>query len=176
LCSKQPQQEMLAADQGHPISVDRYVAVNLRRSSKTLEVLDRMLRRSLLVAGCFLLAQGSAFAADAKQGKAIAERWCSGRHVVEHEQKTAPSDQAPPLKRDGIKLNPDRALGCCLRMIFGKPLHTFPDHALASPAARPDFSADRLALLLLAPHPNMPKLALSRFEVADLAEYILMLK
>jgi hypothetical protein len=29
---------------------------------------------------------------------------------------------------------------------------------------------------LLAPHPNMPKLALSRSEVADLAEYILTLK
>ena len=102
-----------------------------------------MLRRSLLVAGCFFLAQGTAFAADAKQGKVIAERWCSGCHVVEHEQKTAPSDQAPPF---------------------------------ASLAARPDFTADRLALLLLAPHPNMPKLALSRFEVADLAEYILTLK
>jgi len=89
------------------------------------------------------LAQGTAFAADAKQGKVIAERWCSGCHVVEHEQKTAPSDQAPPF---------------------------------ASLAARPDFTADRLALLLLAPHPNMPKLALSRFEVADLAEYILTLK
>ncbi len=108
-----------------------------------LEAVDEMLRRCLLVAGCFLLAQAPAFAADAKQGKAIAERWCSSCHVVGHEQKTAPSDQAPPF---------------------------------ASLAARPDFSADRLALLLLAPHPNMPKLALSRFEVADLAEYILTLK
>ena len=89
-----------------------------------LEVLDRMLRRSFLIAGCFFLAQGSAFAADAKQGEAIAERWCSGCHVVEHEQKTAPSDQAPPLKRDGIKLNPDRALGCCLRMIFSENRYT----------------------------------------------------
>ena len=37
------------------------------------------------------------------------------------------------LKRDGIWLNHHRALGCCLRMIFfGKPLRTFPDHALAT--------------------------------------------
>ena len=36
------------------------------------------------------------------------------------------------LKRDGIWLNHRRALGCCLSMIFfGKPVPTFPDHALA---------------------------------------------
>jgi CoA binding domain len=39
-----------------------------------------------------------------------------------------------------------------------------------------DFGASKLAILLLEPHPNMPKLALSRAEVADLAEYILTLK
>jgi hypothetical protein len=27
-------------------------------------------------------------------------------------------------KRDGIKLNPDRALGCCLRMIFSENRYT----------------------------------------------------
>jgi hypothetical protein len=115
---------MLAADQGHPISVGRYVAVNSQRSSKTSEagsdVAKISSRRGLL----FLGTRSRLFAADAKQGKAIAERWCSGRHVVEHEQKTAPSDQAPPLKRDGIKLNPDRALGCCLRMIFSENRYT----------------------------------------------------
>ena len=46
----------------------------------------------------------------------------------------------------------------------------------ASLALRPDFDESRLALLLLSPHPNMPKLALSRFEIADLAEYIRTLK
>ena len=46
----------------------------------------------------------------------------------------------------------------------------------ASLAQRPDFTADRLAFLLLKPHPNMPQLALSRTEVADLADYILTLK
>jgi mono/diheme cytochrome c family protein len=85
----------------------------------------------------------SAIAADAGQGKTIAERWCSGCHLVTHEQKNAPTDQAP----------------------------TF-----ASLAARPDFGAGKLALLILAPHPNMPKLALSRSEIADLADYILTLK
>ncbi len=46
----------------------------------------------------------------------------------------------------------------------------------ASIARRPDFDAARLALLLLAPHPNMPRLSLSRSEVADLADYIRTLK
>ena len=46
----------------------------------------------------------------------------------------------------------------------------------ASLAGKPDFGADRLAFLLLKPHPNMPKLSLSRFQVGDLAEYILTLK
>ena len=107
------------------------------------EALNRMLPRFALVAVCGFLMQGAVFAADAKQGKAIAERWCASCHVVGREQKRAPTDQAPPF---------------------------------ASLAGRPDFSADKLALLLLKPHPNMPKLALSRFEVADLAEYILTLK
>ena len=92
-----------------------------------------------------LLAQGSnsSFAADADHGKTIAERWCAGCHLVEHEQKSPTTDQAPPF---------------------------------ASLARRPDFGANKLALLLLEPHPNMPKLALSRAEVADLAEYILTLE
>ena len=97
---------------------------------------------------CFLVAalfqmQASAFAADADRGKAIAERWCSGCHVVGPAQKSASNDQAPPF---------------------------------ASIALKPDFDEARLALLLLSPHPNMPKLALSRFETADLAEYIRTLK
>lgn len=99
--------------------------------------------KSLLVAGCLCLAQGPAFAADVDKGKAIAERWCSGCHVVGNWQSSAPTDQAPPF---------------------------------ASLAGRQGFDAEKLALLLLAPHPNMPKLALSRFEVMDLAQYILTLK
>jgi mono/diheme cytochrome c family protein len=91
----------------------------------------------------FFVAQGNAFAADPTQGKTIAERWCSGCHVVGPTQTSAPADQAPPF---------------------------------ASLALRPDFDEARLALLLLSPHPNMPKLALSRFEIADLADYIRTLK
>ena len=90
-----------------------------------------------------LLMQQNAFAADADQGKAIAERWCSACHVVGPEQKTTSNDQAPPF---------------------------------ASIVRKPDFDEGRLALLLLSPHPNMPKLALSRFEVADLVEYMRTLK
>jgi mono/diheme cytochrome c family protein len=36
----------------------------------------------------------------------------------------------------------------------------------------PGFSAEKLALFLLAPHPKMPDLQLSRREAADLAAYI----
>jgi mono/diheme cytochrome c family protein len=46
----------------------------------------------------------------------------------------------------------------------------------ASLATRPDFNADKLALLLLKPHRNMQQLALSRPEIADVAAYILTLK
>ena len=110
------------------------------------EALDRILRTSLLVV-CFafvtVVGPSLSFAADADQGKAIAERWCTGCHVVENEQKSPVTDQAPPF---------------------------------TSIARTPDFGANKLALLLLEPHLNMPKLALSRAEVADLAEYILTLK
>jgi hypothetical protein len=46
----------------------------------------------------------------------------------------------------------------------------------ASLAKMPDFSANKLAFLLLKPHPNMPTLSLSRTEVANLAEHIASLK
>ena len=36
----------------------------------------------------------------------------------------------------------------------------------------PEFNANKLAFLLLKPHPNMPELSLNRAEVADLADYI----
>jgi mono/diheme cytochrome c family protein len=39
-----------------------------------------------------------------------------------------------------------------------------------------DFNADRLARLMLAPHPNMAKLVLSRSAIDDIAAYILSLK
>jgi mono/diheme cytochrome c family protein len=43
-------------------------------------------------------------------------------------------------------------------------------------AQLPNFNADRLAHLMLSPHPNMAKLSLSRSAVDDLAAYILSLK
>ena len=39
-------------------------------------------------------------------------------------------------------------------------------------AKRPRFDQNRLAFFLLAPHPKMPDMALSRTEAADLAAYI----
>ena len=107
---------------------------------------SKVLRRPLVI-GCFVFAAfvgpSLSFAADADQGKTIAARWCTGCHVVEREQKSPVTDQAPPF---------------------------------TSIARTPDFGANKLAILLLEPHPNMPKLALSRAEVANLAEYILTLK
>jgi len=46
----------------------------------------------------------------------------------------------------------------------------------ASIARMPEFDENKLAFLLLMPHPNMPSLSLSRAEVADLADYISTLK
>lgn len=46
----------------------------------------------------------------------------------------------------------------------------------ASIASVPDFDENKLAFFLLQPHPNMPDMALSRAEVADLADYIATLK
>jgi mono/diheme cytochrome c family protein len=42
----------------------------------------------------------------------------------------------------------------------------------ATIARVPGFSADKLALFLLEPHPKMPNMGLSRREAADLADYI----
>jgi mono/diheme cytochrome c family protein len=99
---------------------------------------------TLLVGCCvFSAVLGSlARAADADDGKALADRWCSSCHVVDHEQKRA-TDQAPPF---------------------------------ASIARMPAFDANKLAFLLLKPHPNMPSLSLSRAEIADIAQYIATLK
>jgi mono/diheme cytochrome c family protein len=46
----------------------------------------------------------------------------------------------------------------------------------ASIARMPNFNENKLAFLLLLPHPNMPTLSLSRSETADLADYIATLK
>jgi mono/diheme cytochrome c family protein len=46
----------------------------------------------------------------------------------------------------------------------------------ASFAKMPDFNENKLAFLLLQPHPNMPNMALSRAEVADIADYMETLK
>lgn len=105
-----------------------------------LRAWDRMSRRLLLVGWCaFNVALGSsAFAADADNGKTLANRWCASCHVVQQDQKLA-TDQAPPF---------------------------------ASLAKMPGFDANKLAFLLLKPHPNMPSLSLSRTEIGDIADYI----
>jgi mono/diheme cytochrome c family protein len=82
------------------------------------------------------------FAADASNGKRLAERWCTGCHLVSSSQSTA-TDQVPPF---------------------------------AAIAKMPNFSAAKIALFLLDPHPKMPNMGLSRTEAADLAAYIATLK
>jgi mono/diheme cytochrome c family protein len=109
-----------------------------------IEALSRISRTLLLVGGCSSVAFGStaSLAADPGNGEALAKRWCSSCHVVEHDQKLA-TDQAPPF---------------------------------ATIARMPGFGANKLAFLLLKPHPNMPTLSLERREIADLANYIASLK
>jgi mono/diheme cytochrome c family protein len=58
-----------------------------------------MLRwRNAFLIGCSVLALGSptSVAADADNGKTLANRWCSGCHVVQANQTLA-TDQAPPF-------------------------------------------------------------------------------
>jgi mono/diheme cytochrome c family protein len=43
-------------------------------------------------------------------------------------------------------------------------------------AGTPGFDENKLAFLLLLPHPNMPNVSLNRAEAADLADYIRSLK
>lgn len=52
---------------------------------------------SLVVVFLGVFGPGAGWAADAQQGKVIAERWCSGCHLVQHDQKTAATDRAPPF-------------------------------------------------------------------------------
>jgi mono/diheme cytochrome c family protein len=109
-------------------------------------MLEATMSRTLLLVGCCILSVSftstASLAADAGNGKILANRWCSSCHVVDDTQKLA-TDQAPPF---------------------------------ASMAKVPSFDASKLAFLLLRPHPNMPKLELSRAEIADLADYIATLR
>jgi mono/diheme cytochrome c family protein len=122
----------------------RFVAGSGLWERLMLRASNRLLPKLLLVGCCaFGVVRGpAAFAADADNGKTLANRWCSSCHVVQHDQKLA-TDQAPPF---------------------------------ASLAKVPAFDANKLAFLLLKPHPNMPTLSLSRAEIADIAEYIATLK
>jgi mono/diheme cytochrome c family protein len=110
-----------------------------------MRALDRVSRTLFLVGCCAATTtfdSTASAAADPDKGKALAIRWCSSCHVVEHNQKLA-TDQAPPF---------------------------------ASLARLPGFDANKLAFLLLKPHPNMPTLSLARTEIADIADYIASLK
>jgi mono/diheme cytochrome c family protein len=81
---------------------------------------------------------GTARAADAANGEAMARRWCAACHVV-----------APDQTSGNAQVSPFSAI-----------------------AKKPGFDAAQLALFLLAPHPKMPDMGLSRAEAADLVAYI----
>jgi len=62
---------------------------------------DRM--SCILLVGCSVFSAvfgPLALAADADNGKALADRWCSSCHVVDNRQKLA-TDQAPPFASIG---------------------------------------------------------------------------
>jgi mono/diheme cytochrome c family protein len=46
----------------------------------------------------------------------------------------------------------------------------------SSLARMPEFDQNKLAFLLLMPHPNMPQVSLNRAEISDLTDYIRSLK
>jgi mono/diheme cytochrome c family protein len=100
------------------------------------------LNTAIYAVGIAIILLLPAFAADADNGKRLAERWCAGCHLISPEQTTA-TDQVPPF---------------------------------ASIAKMPDFSAAKIALFLLDPHPKMPNMSLSHTEATDLAAYIATLR
>ncbi len=67
---------------------------------------------------------------------------------------------------------------CSSCHVVGQDQKSATDQAppFASLAKMPGFDANKLAYLLLKPHPNMPTLSLSRTEIADLTDYIATLK
>jgi mono/diheme cytochrome c family protein len=97
-------------------------------------------RGRLAVSTVLLLSvwQAAAFGADARHGEAIAERWCSGCHIVSKGQSQG-GTEAPPFSEI---------------------------------AERPGFDPGHVALFLLAPHPPMQGLGLSREDARDLAAYV----
>ena len=86
----------------------------------------------------FACSSEAIFAADAKNGSRLVDRWCVSCHIVSSAQEK------------GMDATP----------------------SFASIAQRADFSAEKLALFLLEPHPKMPNMSLSRDEARDIAAYI----
>jgi mono/diheme cytochrome c family protein len=67
-------------------------------STAMLKALHRASQKLVLAGCCAVSTFGStaSFAADAGNGKTLANRWCSSCHVVAGDQKVA-TDQAPPF-------------------------------------------------------------------------------
>lgn len=85
----------------------------------------------------------------------------------------APSAAADPINGKDIA---KRWCASCHLIESGQTNATDQAPPFSYLAKTPDFDQNKLALLLLMPHPNMPKLSPNRAEVSDLAEYIRSLK
>jgi mono/diheme cytochrome c family protein len=77
--------------------------------------------------------------------------------------------------QDG-KILSNRWCSDCHVVEQGQKIATDQAPSFASLAKMPAFDANKLAFLLLKPHPNMPSLSLSRVEIVDIAEYIATLR
>ena len=96
---------------------------------------------------------------------------CCGFGVVVG--STTPSLSADPDKGKALA---ERWCASCHLVDRDQKRATDQAPPFASIAKMPDFDANKLAFLLLRPHPNMPMLSLDRTEIADIAGYVATLK
>jgi mono/diheme cytochrome c family protein len=88
------------------------------------------------------------------------------------------SAASPTLAADPFqgKVLAERWCASCHLIERGQSTATDQAPPFAYLARMTNFDENKLAFLLLLPHPSMPKLGLSRAEVADMADYISTLK
>lgn len=87
-----------------------------------------------------------------------------------------PSGQAFAADAEQGKVLATRWCAACHIVSADQTRGTASAPSFAAIAAGPEFDAGRVALFLLAPHPKMPDMNLTRSEAADLSAYIATLK
>ena len=88
---------------------------------------------------------------------------------------TAPFSAAAGDAQNG-KLLAERWCQPCHAIAANQPMAVTEAPAFASVARKPDFNEAKVATFLLAPHPKMPDIGLSREAATDLAAFIASLK